>query len=96
MFCVDVFEVDRLPCRRRYANKHPNLSVLAWDGAVIGTRPGGYGLVDPSSIGSGRGFSVEEGTDKSETGTGLGRFTLGDFHNFGLFLETQFGIKLDV
>lgn len=77
---------------RLHAVRVGNLSVLALDGAVVGNRPGSYKPLDPSAIGSEVGFDVApESTDGDAARPG--RCQLGDFHHFGLFLETQFGGK---
>lgn len=75
------------------ASKHVNLSVLARDGAVIGTRRGSYKPIDPSTIAAGVGFDTRP--PSKELGETLrdGKCLLGDFHHFALFLETQFGVK---
>jgi hypothetical protein len=77
-----------------HASRHANLSVLAWDGAVIGTRPGRYKTVDRSSIVPGLGFdAAKPSAAASSDNSGDGQCRLGDFHHFTLFLETQFGVK---
>lgn len=75
-----------------HATKVGNLSVLALDGAVIGNRPGNYKPIDRSVITDGVGFDVAPAAKDDDT-TGAGLCRLGDFHHFGLFLETQFGGK---
>jgi hypothetical protein len=73
-----------------YARKQSNLTVLAWDGAVVGTRPGRY----RSGTSGGNEHApwlteVEVGTvDPKEL---LPHCRLGDFHYFGLFLEQLCG-----
>lgn len=73
-----------------YATKQSNLTVLAWDGAVVGTRVGRYR--DGTSGGLEHApWLVEEivkSIDPKEPST-LCR--LGDFHYFGLFLEALCG-----
>jgi hypothetical protein len=77
-----------------HASKHANLSVLAWDGAVIGTRRGSYKPIDRSAIAPGVGFDAAPQTeDALGENVGAGQCRLGDFHHFALFLETQFGVK---
>lgn len=76
------------------ASKHANLSVLARDGAVIGTRRGSYKPIDPSTIAAGVGFGAPPPSkDARGENLGAGQCFLGDFHHFALFLETQFGVK---
>lgn len=78
-----------------HARKHSNLTVLTWDGGVIGTRPGGYKRVDRSSVVIGGGFDVpSSSTGPPNEKTALAQCQLGDFHHFALFLETQFGVKI--
>jgi hypothetical protein len=69
-----------------YARKQSNLTVLAWDGAVIGTRLGRY------RNGSAGGkehdpWLVEEASKTEDSGEKKTFNRLGDFHYFGLFLE---------
>jgi hypothetical protein len=76
-----------------YAMKHPNLSVLSRDGAVIGMLPGGYKAVERSTVVSGAGFGATTlDTGKQGGNSGAGLCHLGDFHHFALFLERQFGV----
>jgi hypothetical protein len=74
------------------AGKLSNLSLLAWDGAVIATRAGVYGALDPALAVSGSGIFDEKSTPDAE-GKVVHQFrcNLGDFHHFCLFLEAQFG-----
>lgn len=73
-----------------YAQKLSNLTVLAWDGAVVGTRRGGY---RPGTAGG----SEHAPWLFNETPFGGApqeenpRNRLGDFHYFGLFLEQLCG-----
>lgn len=73
----------------KMAERQPNLSVLAWDGAVIGTREGRYQLLpDPSNTIT----DPWHGNESVNLGNGSGdvfekRCRLGDFHYFSLFLE---------
>jgi SIR2-like domain len=74
------------------ANKQPNMTVVAWDGAVVGTRVGSYRMAQSE-------FSKDEPwlshnpppTALTETGQRPARCLLGDFHYFGLFLEQLCG-----
>lgn len=78
----------------RCAEKHSNLTLLAWDGAVIATRRGSYKEVDATLASSGSGIAVEKGTpDAAGKDTYQSRCCLGDFHHLCLFLETQFGVR---
>jgi hypothetical protein len=77
-----------------HATKHPNLTVLAWDGAVVGTRSGGYKAVDQTHVSQGSGFDAAKSSGTADAdGAALGKCRLGDFHFFTLFLESQFGAK---
>jgi hypothetical protein len=79
-----------------HASRHANLTVLARDGALIGTRYGAYGPVDPSTIAPGAGFdAAAEGEIALGGSARAGRCLLGDFHHFALFLEAQFGARAD-
>jgi len=76
------------------AGKLSNLTLLAWDGAVIATRRGSYLQLDASLASSGSGITVEEGPpDAAGNGAHQARCHLGDFHHLCLFLETQFGVR---
>lgn len=73
-----------------YAQKQSNLTVLAWDGAVVGTRLGGY------RVGSAGGsehapWLFDEAPSGGTSEGSTPRSRLGDFHYFGLFLEQLCG-----
>lgn len=73
-----------------YAQRQSNLTVLAWDGAVVGTRVGGY------RAGTDGGqehapWLLEEAPSGGSPKEGYPRSRLGDFHYFGLFLEQLCG-----
>lgn len=78
----------------RCAEKLSNITLLAWDGAVVATRCGEYKESDAALAIRGSGIALENGPadvngkDKQTT-----RCCLGDFHHFCLFLETQFGVR---
>lgn len=76
----------------RGAEKLSNLTLLAWDGAVIGTRCGSYKSVDADIATKGSGITIEKGApDADGKDTYDARCHLGNFHHLCLFLETQFG-----
>ncbi|MCA9129158.1 MAG: SIR2 family protein [Planctomycetales bacterium] len=73
-----------------YAESQRNLTVLAWDGAVVGTRVGGY------RIGTAGGdehapWLLEEPLAGGDPKILHPRSRLGDFHYFSLFLEQLCG-----
>jgi hypothetical protein len=76
----------------KFASEQPNLTVLAWDGAVVGNR---RGLYSPPAAA----LRDQEPWIERETTPGIGgaagtdvvRCRLGDFHFFGLFLERLYG-----
>lgn len=73
-----------------YAKKQGNLTVLAWNGAVVGTRPGRY-RTGTTSGDERMPWLLEEvvpGGDPKEQQLFC---RLGDFHYFGLFLEQLCG-----
>ena len=73
-----------------YASKQSNLTVLAWDGAVVGTRVGRYR--DGTSGGPEHApWLVEEIVDSIDPKEPSTLCRLGDFHYFGLFLEALCG-----
>ncbi len=81
----------------RHASKHANLTLLAWDGAVIATRRGAYINVESDSLGGdGSGIKPEK---IPATGGGkemwFTRCLLGDFHHLCLFMELQFGVRVN-
>jgi hypothetical protein len=78
----------------KYAEKQGNLTVLAKDGAVIGTRVGRY---RPGTHGGDehKPWLYEEDVTKSGTAGKEPRCRLGDFHYFGLFLEQLCGVRRD-
>jgi SIR2-like domain len=73
-----------------YAQRQSNLTVLAWDGAVVGTRVGGYraGTVGGQEHAP---WLLEEMPSANESKETYPRSRLGDFHYFGLFLEQLCG-----
>lgn len=73
-----------------YAQKHGNLTVLAQDGAVVGTRVGRY---RPGTSGGSEQepWLVSESDSSSGTPVDEIKCKLGDFHYFGLFLEELCG-----
>lgn len=74
------------------AVKQPNLSVIAWDGAVIGTREGRYRMADSANGVQEPWMTVEKLTPPGSTDAkDHARCRLGDFHYFGLFLEQLCG-----
>lgn len=82
--------LDKHPRVVDYAERQSNLTVLAWDGAVVGTRVGGY------RIGTAGGnehapWLTEEALPGEDPTILHPRSRLGDFHYFGLFLEQLCG-----
>ncbi|TXF99130.1 SIR2 family protein [Massilia arenae] len=73
-----------------YAKKQSNLTVLAWDGAVVGTRVGQY---RPGTAGGGEHYPwlIEEDSENNSGHGKLVKNRLGDFHYLGLFLEQLCG-----
>ena len=78
----------------KYAEKQGNLTVLARDGAVVGTRVGRY---RPGTHGGEEhtpwlyeGLVTTSGTDEKQP-----RCHLGDFHYLGLFLEQLCGVNTE-
>ena len=73
-----------------YASKQGNLTVLALDGAVIGTRTG---LYRPGTSGGDehKPWLYEEAISATDPAESQPRCRLGDFHYFGLFLEQLYG-----
>ena len=73
-----------------YASKQSNLTVIASDGAVVGTRAGRYrpGTIDSNDHSP---WLVEDATSGSDPKDHVPRSRLGDFHYFGLFLEQLCG-----
>lgn len=73
-----------------YAEKQSNLTVIAKDGAVIGTRPGRY-RVGTSGGEEHKPWLFEEAITTGASTEQHPRSRLGDFHYFGLFLEQLCG-----
>lgn len=73
-----------------YASKQSNLTVLASDGAVVGTRAGRY---RPGTTGGNENspWLIEESAAGVDPKERVPRCRLGDFHYFGLFLEQLCG-----
>jgi hypothetical protein len=82
--------LDAHPRVVEYASKQSNLTVLASDGAVVGTRTGRY---RPGTTGGDENspWLIEESIGGSDPKNCVPRCRLGDFHYFGLFLEQLCG-----
>jgi hypothetical protein len=82
--------LDKHPRVVDFAEKQSNLTVLAWDGAVVGTRVGGY---RPGTTGGNEHapWLLEEALPGEDPNILHPRNRLGDFHYFGLFLEQLCG-----
>ena len=82
--------LDKHPRVVEYAEKQSNLTVLAWDGAVVGTRVGGYrtGTTGGSEHAP---WLLEEALTGGDPEILHPRSRLGDFHYFALFLEQLCG-----
>lgn len=73
-----------------YAEKQSNLTVLAWDGAVVGTRVGSY-RIGTTGGNEHAPWLLEETLAEGGAEILHPRCRLGDFHYFGLFLEQLCG-----
>lgn len=73
-----------------YAERQSNLTVLAWDGAVVGTRVGGY-RTGTAGDDEHTPWLLEEALAGGDPKILHPRSRLGDFHYFGLFLEQLCG-----
>ena len=82
--------LDKHPRVVEYAQKQSNLTVLAWDGAVVGTRVGGYRTGTTGGTEHAP-WLLEEALAGGDPKVMHPRSRLGDFHYFGLFLEQLCG-----
>lgn len=82
--------LDQHPRVVEYAQRQSNLTVLAWDGAVVGTRIGGY-RAGTSGGQEHAPWLLEETPPAGDSKEAYPRSRLGDFHYFGLFLEQLCG-----
>ena len=82
--------LDKHPRVVEYAEKQSNLTVLAWNGAVVGTRVGGYreGTAGGDEHAP---WLLEEAFPGKDPKALHPRCRLGDFHYLGLFLEQLCG-----
>lgn len=89
-FALMYSSLDAHPRVVEYASKQSNLTVLASDGAVVGTRAGRY---RPGTTGGDEHapWLIEESVAGSDPKDRVPRCRLGDFHYFGLFLEQLCG-----
>lgn len=94
-FALMYKKLDEHPEAQSQASRLANLTLLAHDGAVIGTRTGKYQMLDVSKASHACGFKTVTPKDGAEAEPQNVHCTLGDFHEFTLFLETQFGIDVD-
>lgn len=78
----------------KFASEQPNLTVLARDGAVIGTKAGQYDLSSSSNTEAETWISKEEASESHDSDScEKVSCRLGDFHYFGLFLESLYGCR---
>jgi hypothetical protein len=82
--------LDKHPRVVEYAEKQSNLTVLAWDGAVVGTRVGRY-RAGTAGGNEHAPWLLEEALMEGDPKTLHPHSRLGDFHYFGLFLEQLCG-----
>ena len=89
-FALMYSSLDAHPRVVEYASKQSNLTVLASDGAVVGTRTGRY---RPGTTGGDENspWFIEESIAGSDPKDCVPRCRLGDFHYFGIFLEQLCG-----
>lgn len=98
-FVMAYGQLGNLGSLAKIAREQPNMTVLARDGAIIGTRPAAYSksrmndkqdpwIVKEETIDAVIGNAQTESTESV-------RCRLGDFHYFGLFLEHLYGGKRD-
>lgn len=89
-FALMYSSLDAHPRVVECASKQSNLTVLASDGAVVGTRAGRY---RPGTMGGGEHspWLVEDSAPGADPKGRVPRSRLGDFHYFGLFLEQLCG-----
>lgn len=93
-FALMYSNLDKHPRAVQYAEKQANLTVLAYDGAVVGTRVGLYRPGSPS-IKENTPWLYEEVVMAPGGSVNKLRCRLGDFHYFGLFLEQLCGVRSD-
>lgn len=89
-FALMYSELGAHPRVVEYAARQSNLTVLAWDGAVVGTRAGSY---RPGTHGGAEQspWLLEQPASTADPTTLATYARLGDFHYFGLFLEQLSG-----
>jgi hypothetical protein len=91
-FALMYSNLENHPRAVKYVQKQGNLTVLAKDGAVIGTRVGLYRPGTPS-VKDPEPWLIEENDTTSGATVNHLRCLLGDFHYFGLFLEQLCGVR---
>jgi len=76
----------------KFASEQPNMTVLAWDGAVVGTRVGSYAELHSETSDSEVWIQIKpiSGAEDPDTSASV-CCRLGDFHYFTLFLEQLYG-----
>ncbi len=81
----------------KFASEQPNMTVLACDGAVVGTRAAAYASLHSDAGESDVWIQGESGDRTAATGsTESVRCRLGDFHYFTLFLEQLYSDRSEV
>jgi hypothetical protein len=91
-FALMYSNLENHPRAVKYAEKQGNLTVLARDGAVVGTRVGLYRPGSPSMKNT-EPWLLEENVVVDGKPLNPLRLLLGDFHYFGLFLEQLCGTR---
>lgn len=87
--------LDKVKALAGFAAEQPNLTVLASDGAVVGTRRGFYGAPHNSHANAEPWISTEPAATAGATADPVVRCRLGDFHYFTLLLEQLYGGRSD-
>lgn len=87
-FVLEYKKLDDSQSVTKFASERPNMTVLAHDGAVVGTRRGSYGDLH-TGVSTSDVWILREPAAAGSTASV--RCRLGDFHFFTLFLEQLYG-----
>ena len=90
-FVLEYKRLDESSSLIDFARKQPNFTVLAYDGAVVGTREGTYAGLPSASSPSDAWIHCEASCGVAAGAPAIARCRLGDFHYFALFLEQLCG-----
>lgn len=91
-FVLGFSGIDKARTVAKFASELPNMTVLAWDGAVVGTREGPYADLNSGTLPLEPWiYNEPAAAGATDASAFTARCRLGNFHYFTLFLEQLYG-----